>query len=439
MSFPISLYGGSRKGVVKRSVLDEMSLRVRILNGRHVMDVLQRATDEMGERGRTLGPMDLSRNTLVDYVDARATAYLGAPYVGGLSDDLAMAIGDHSASVTIAKFAAADGRPMPTEMREVSRETQRYAIGCNYAGTMIGWSDRTRHVYLETVTPDDLRVEYLSDDPREPTVIARRVYRRVRGDEIEVWDTWDLTDMDAPSFRVMSGDDDITMDALGSEYTGEGYWWRYVDGTPYHPIVLEGDPRQPYRRMRLADATLSVSAAWTHWRAGLLDAAYPKLHAIGMSVDGMSMDGEDAGHATGPEVVTRWRHDDPERPGSLMQVGPGFDPEAIARAINSYTQQIVSASPMHMQMESVGGEPAQIEADAMRRVAESYYDPARTHDGEVLRRVAATINRATAILAESGEDIEPTEHDEIVLGVLYGSEVAELLGSDDEEDQDGGE
>ena len=417
------------KGIVKRSPKEELALRVRVILGRHLGDVYQRVIDELGDRAEVIGPIDMSRNPLRAFVRRLGTAYLTPPLVSGLTKELATLFGDMSASVTVDKYARAGGRPMPTRMLMVAEKVLRFRLGCNYAATLIGWSDRSRRPFLEVVTPDDLEVEYLSDDPIAASIIRHSRTRMVGGQPKRTVDVYDLTDHENPSYRVFDGDQDITEDVHGQTFEGDAYWWRYEDGRPFHRIVIHGDPREPYQGVELVEGTLSMGALYSHWKAGVRDAGHPQRNAVGLHLEGMNSDAEtgETGGAYGPETVARWHHDDPERPGTLHQWGPGFDPEVTGRAIRTYELGLVAALGLPVDFERTGGEPTETERKAMGELIASTFAECRGHDGLVLWRTAAVANRASAMMAADGEAIEPFNLPERVLGVLYRDEVTEAL------------
>ena len=125
-----------------------------------------------------------------------------------------------------------------------------------------------------------------------------------------------------------------------------------------------------------------------------------------------------AGVSVGPESVLQWRHIDPERPGALHQFGPGFDPLPLATAIRAYAEQLVSAMGLPVSMAATGGEPTETERRALEEAVAATYPDCRAHDGLVLRRVSAIINR------ETGSALPETAYP-----VLYGPEVAEELAA----------
>lgn len=411
----ISVLGYGYQPAVKRTPREEAALRIRILKGMHVEDVRVRTRQEMGDRARELGPVDLSMNPLRSYVERRGTAYRTPPAVFGLPEDLALALGDASARTTVARYARIGARPMPTRMSAVSAEALRYRLAANWAGTLIGWSAASERPFLEALSPEHLTVEYLSDDPTAPTVIRHRRLRRLGRDLVEVEDLYDLSDLDAPVFAVLRGEQDVTDEALGDlAADARAYPWRYADGRPFHRIVISGDPRAPYEGIEIVEGTLRTCALYTHWGAAVRDAGWPQRNAIGLELDGLDTRSEtmQAGISVGPESVLRWRHIDPERPGMLHQFGPGFDPLPLHTAIRQYAEQLVSAMGLPVSMAATGGEPSETERRALAEAVAATYPDCRAHDGLVLRRVSALINR------ETGSTLP-----EQAYPVLYGSEV----------------
>lgn len=427
------------KGNTRRTELEQRALAVRILDERHLDDVYERAVQELGRRATRLGPLDMSRNALSMGVERVNAAYLTPPLADDLSDELAAYIGDASARVTVARYREAGGRPLPTAQVEASEEAGRYREGVGFSGVLLGWSERQDMLYLEVIAPDDLELYYASDDPLEPTVI-KHYRRRMLGKEIvEVCDVYDLSDAEAPTFRVyratLDSDqdgrkigrrdgDDITADVIPPEEMEKGYFWRWEDGKPWHRIIITGDNRKPFRTSGLIEATLSVCVSWTHWRAATADAGHPQRNTIDLELIGESSDSETGavGAEAGPETVLKWRNLDPERPGSHWQDGPGFDPEAMGRSNRAYEMSAMSALGLPAAPESTGGEPTETEARALKEQISRRYAKCRRLDSQILGRAAALLNRM---------GLGP--FDESATGCIYREEVEAALAAADAE------
>lgn len=424
------------KGTVKRNPQQEAAIRVRILDGLHTGDILEALEAELGSRAGEIGKIDLSRNALDAYVERRGRAYRVPSAVTGLGEDLARAIGDASAATTITRYAKIKARPMPTVMQDAAADALRYRLGANWCGVAVGWSGRSKRPFLEVVPPDDLEVTYASDDPLTPTVIRWRRASLVDGSTI--YDVSDLTDIDRPSYRVERDGKDITGDvADGEDLTGQNYWWRYDDGRPFHRIVISGNPRKPYVGLALVEGTLRLCTGYTSWWAGMRDAGFPRTHAIGLELEGSDTVDGTQGQASGPEIVHRWRHISQDRPGILQQLPPGFDPEAIGRALRVYEVGILTSSGLPVNFESTGGEPTESEARELAEAIQATYSACRGQDTLLLRRLAAVTNRSGEAMEAAGEARPYPAIPEGGYGCLYREEIAEALAQVEGEQLEG--
>lgn len=406
------------KGSVRRSEAEQVALAVRILDGMHWSDVYARAIAELGARGNELGPLDLTRNTLRAYVNRLNKAHQPPPLVSGLSAELAVLIGDYSASTMIERYATADGRPMPSTQIKASHDVYRYRWGAGYAGLLCQWSKRSGSFALSVLSPDDLGLEYATDDPTEPTIIRHRGIRTVDGESVEVQEVYDLTDYEAPGYFVMAAGEDITEKVHGRTFTGDDYFWRDSAGAPFHPIVIAGDNRHPYRTDGLIEATLKVSVLWTHWGAGIRDAGHPQRNVRGLVVAGLDSDSDtgQTGVSTGPETVIQWADTDPDRPGSHWQDNPGFNPEIVGSAIRSYELSCMASLGLPVDYERTGGEPTEQERKAVEALIATTLAEIRRFDSEVIRRCASIANA-----------MKMGPFDETAPGILYRDEVTTAL------------
>jgi len=413
------------RGFRQRTPEQQVELVVRILDGAHFEDVRTRARAELGSRADMLGPLDMTRNTLSAYVRRINRAHESpVPLVDGLAPELAALLGDQSASTTVDLYSQAGGRPMPTTLVEAATECMRYRLGAGFAGVLLGYSERARSVYLEVVKPDNLELLYASHDPMEPTIIRHRRIREIEGRREEAVDVYDLTDLDNPVYRVEVAGEDRTAEILGQTFTGDDYWWRYSDGTPFHRLVVAGDTRHPYATNQLVEATLATCVLWTHWHAGVRDAGHPQRNVRGLTLAGMDTEADTgaAGFQTGPETVLQWVDIDPDRPGNHWQDGPGFDPERIGKAIRDWELTAMSSLGLPVGYEATGGEPLEHERRALDALIGRTYPDARRLDSEILRRTAAMANRAETIDLGVALSEEP-------YGCLFSDEVRAALAA----------
>lgn len=415
----------------------QAALAVRILDGRHRDDVLETMRTTLGERATTLGPPDLTRNPLAITVDRLAVFGCPPPLVVGLGEELDRLLGGGSAAPTIDRYATAGGRPMPPELAESLRIAHRYWVGACWAGLYVRWIDRHSRIYVEPVSPAQLDVVYTSADPLEPTIVRRVGYRHPQtapttGQMVETWDEWDLSDPNVPVYRVRGpreGDTygpgsifgGYTLDGSQVELRGADYPWRYQDGRPYCPIVIVGDPARPYTTDTLVEATLRVSMLWSHWSAAVVDGGHPQRSVVGLKLVGMSTSSTTgaSGVPVGPETVLQWEHIDPDRPGTLHQWGPGFDPEIIGRAVRDYEAAAMQLLGVPTSMEQTGGAPTDLEQERLEHAIERQYPRCRRAVLEVLRRAAA--------IASSQPGAAPITEDGY--SALFGDEIEEALAA----------
>lgn len=384
-------------GSRKRSDHEELRLRVRMLNSTHIADVLQKAKDELGTRGEQIGPLDVTRNPAVRFTSTLCTAHVEPAGVTGLDEGLSRLIGDSSSTVARKRYRVLGYSIMPTELRTVSKDAERYLVFCHYVGILCGWSARFRRPTVRVVTPDDLAVEYDADAPGAPIRIKHRCMGLVNGKMEPVVEVYDLSNLDAPAYRV-----ETPGGVLVSEKTGDAYPWRFSDGTPYCRIVIYGRAENLARGLEIVEATLRVAVGWSFWWAGFRDACFKGRNVSGMDLAGAGSVTDPSGHGDGsqgaeigPEDVARWVHTDPDKPGEHWQWDAPFDVQAMASAVTMYETQALSQLGFPVDLTATGGEPIAYEVEAREVAAHAHYDQLRAGDVEVLRILAAITNYET--------------------------------------------
>jgi hypothetical protein len=127
-----------------------------------------------------------------------------------------------------------------------------------------------------------------------------------------------------------------------------------------------------------------------------------------------------------------------DKPGTLQQFGPGYDPRSVYEVLRAYGHALVDTSGLSVNPERTGGEPTATEAAALAEAIAATYGECRAHDGLVLRRLAATCNRARELMKLDGQPVFP----EAALAVMYREEIAAALAAVEsvtEEPEDGEE
>lgn len=427
------------RGYRKRTDKEELVLRVLMLNSEHLMEIAKKAEQELGERYRSVAPLDFSRNPAVRYTTALSTAQTIPAGLTGADDEMLQQIGDSSAQVLRDRYATVGLQVMPTALRKVSADAERYLVFCHYAGVRIGYSERSKRPYLQVITPDMLELEYELDDPLEPSVYRHQVERNINGTLQTVTDVYDLRDLENPSYKVLSGTKNLTEAAFkgfkgfNGDFDGANYpeeW--YSNGAPFAPIAVYGRPDNLARGLEIVELTLRVSVGWSWWWGGLRDACFKGRNARGMVPAGMSstMAGAEMagllGIATGPEDVQVWVDTDKEVKGEHWQWDAPFDAKAHGEAIASYEDRGLSQMGMPVDLTKTGGEPIAYEVEARKLAAMKHYDDQRAGDAEVLRKVAAILNRVTGTSYPEDD----------VYGISYYEEVQEQLLTDPEEGEE---
>lgn len=403
----------------------QIELATAILDNMHRRYVVERAKLMLGvDRAANCGPVDLTRNSLIVGVSRLNRASEIPPLIQPMGESLAEFCGDLSAVPMIQRYARLGGRPAPTSLVAAAREVTRYYLGVGVAALLVGYSTRSQRITFQAIAPDTLGLAFNSDDPSEPTTIRHRRYRMVDWQERITADVYDLTDLDRPSFVVEDSpghvNKDLTRAALGKDFaSGWPAAWRDSTGRPVHRIPVIGHPQRVWLTMGACETTINVAIHRTAWGAGSLDAGFPSRHVRGLRLSAASVDSRTGTSSaqSGPEVVHRWVDDDPEKPGTYWQWGPGFDPEAHGRAVRDYETTGLTATGLPVSFESIGGDPNEHEARAIETALRQTYPEVRRLYAQALRIAACQLNR-----------IRPTgyvEQPESYPAVLLREEIAE--------------
>lgn len=370
---------------------------VAVVDNLHRELVQERARSKLGKRrAPTLGPVDLSRNALRSGVARLNRSMEIAAFVQGLPAGLPF--GQPSLASMVRRYAAMGGAPVSPDATRAITGSLRYWHAAGFGAVRLGYSDRDGAMTFEPIRPDQLRVEFGGDSSREPMVIEYVRQRHIGGEWRRTVEHYDLTDEDRPRFWIEAPDDAVsqrlTADANGEAQTWPDAW-RYPPrdgetmGRPYHRIVTIGDPEDVWATLTAVDSTLSASVYWTAWGAGMVDAGYPARNVRGLRLANQSTQGGSAGVDVGPEVVNVWLDEDPQIPGTHWQDAPGYDPEAIGRAITRYEQAAYNALGLPVGFENVGGDPGEAERQAVDAAIRRTYDPIRGFVGRLMQRAVA--------------------------------------------------
>lgn len=370
---------------------------VAVVDNKHRALVQERAKSKLGaRRAPTLGPVDLSRNALRSGVARLNRSMETAPLIQGMPPGLPF--GQPSLARMVERYTQIGGTPAPPDVTRAAAKCLRYWLAAGFSSIRLGHSEQDGSITFEVVSPDQLEVEFSGDRPFEPMIIRYTRQRHVGGKWTRTIEHYDLTDEDAPKFRIEANDEAegarLTRAALGDDKDWPSAW-RYpapngeTKGRPYHRIVTIGDPENVWETLTAVDSTLSASVYWTAWGAGMLDAGYPARNVRGLRLANQSSQGGQTGADVGPEIVNVWLDEDTQIPGTHWQDAPGFDPEAMGRALSRYEQAAYNALGLPVGFENVGGDPNEAERQAVDAAIRMTYDQIRGFVGRLMQRAVA--------------------------------------------------
>lgn len=394
------------------------------------------------KKARAIGPLDMSRNGLLRAVNRWAVSYTPPPLVGGLSEELALLIGDATGQPTVKRYAKLGGRPMPSSMVSHLARCQRFTLACRECGVNVAWG-KDRPI-LRVVTPDLLDGFADPELPGQPVVLREARERRIGDRWVRVVDEWSVQDPERPTYRVLAGGEldaatqvlagaeDLTRQALGETFDGDDYPWRWEAGTgaPYIPWVIyhaeeHGELWDPYAGIELSEGALYVAVLWSYWGHMVKDAGFPQRWTIGLVPAGADTGEGDAdgsqGVETGPATILHLVAEDPSRPGATGQWGPGADVRTVQEAITAYEQNLEDNLIPPIEFSSTGGDPLESARKAREQRIRAFAPANRQYDCMLFERIAAVASAEfdkrfaesgyTALYRDEIEDSADTDTD----------------------------
>jgi len=412
------------QGFRKRSDREEMILRCQMLNSTHLQAILQKARDELGSRYNQIGPLDFSRNPAVRLTTTLSTAHAIPAGVTGLTDALALAMGDASSGAVKRKYRKAGYAPMPSALRRASRDLERYLVFCHYCGLKPVYDVRFKRISYVVITPDVLEVETDTESGDLPVRLSYLTTRTINGKRVPAIDIYDLSDLDKPIFRILDAAGKVIEEKAGLEYP-----WFFSDGTPYSDIIVYGQAKDLARGLEIVEGTLRVSVGWSQFWAGFRDSCFKGRNVRGLTTLQDATENPDgSGHgqeglAVGPESVVIWFDTNDEKPGEHWQWDSPFDAKQYAEALCLYESNFISQLAVSLDLTSTGGEPLTKALEANTAAAMAHYDAQREGDVMAIRVSAAILNE------ETRGSLTPSSHDDSAghYGVDYNEELKEEL------------
>lgn len=369
------------------------------------------------ETANRLGNVDLTRNLHRSLCRELAVRYQTPPL--RLSDDDAA---DEALTEAVAGSA----------LWAVLARLERYTVSANTCFLRPDWTtpEGSGPGLQYTVVTSDL--VYTETDPQDPRTPVYAMHARRRRDPEDkdrrprwFFDEWDVRG-DSPTFRIMrpakSANEqpaDVTglfMDSPDA-LSGVNYHWT-IDGRPVVGLVpYQTDPGFAglfdWREgCEVVEATLLEAAYWSFFGYGLRDAGHPpRALADGEFVSGGTRRGEGSSArvdmAADPTVIHLVRSLD-QGAAHALEWGPGFDPERMQMAIQSWTMgaaQSAGLSPDDFQRngQAESGYAISLKSEAKRREQRRMAPSFQASDALTLGLSASLLNRyANAGLPESG-------------------------------------
>lgn len=268
-------------------------------------------------------------------------------------------------------------------------------------------ADAPDGIHLRLVPATEIEVEGSPSVPTVPRLVRWARRRKIGFETHWCWDTWDIREPDAPTFRIVRNEGmvDVTVDVLGAEEAGRPYRWVDPDGRPYLPWVLyhAADTGQMWDSgewHELVQGTYAIAMLWTFWIHALKEASWEQKVAIDLVLQGTRTAGSGADTrsriAVDPASILMFKSTDGR--GTVTSIGASIDPLAMAQAIVAY-QQIVAThlgvSPADVQVTSGSGQSGvaiSLTRAGIRTMQRRYQPQFRAGDEELLQKVAWTHN-----------------------------------------------
>lgn len=229
----------------------------------------------------------------------------------------------------------------------LSQKHALYVYGLRESAYKIDFDEETLSPTLTLITPDELAVEVSPDNPALIRVLRHARLRQSLEDEKKecyYYDTYDLSDLSAPQFRV---EDRKRADVTGAFGLTRDYPWVDEEGA-FFPFVIyhaapSGAPWDCYELAELVDAAFDVGVLWNSYHHVMRDASWAQKYGLNVELagaPGTTQNGQTQ-VVTSPTSLLLFRSSDVGG-GQLGVLEPAVDPEAFARAVLTYQRTAVS-------------------------------------------------------------------------------------------------
>lgn len=387
----------------------------RILYGEHEHDVVERLEKQLGAvRREAWGVVDLSSNPFKLVWSSLATLYDRWPTVTG-DDALASVVAD------------AGLWPLMSRVQRDALALREMWLRVDVADTPEG-----PELVYEPVYPDLVVARDEGDRPGVPVEVYHARRRKTqRGDREGVewmWDHYDVSDPDAPVYRIMRAaraeEPREGLIDVSADYGVDGWpdRWRDASGAPVLPMVLYHAARtprvyDPYQTRELVEGTLTSCLMRTHLLHVIKQASWAQRYAVDAVVQGMGYSDEDGdGHGrssivTDPATVLMLRSTEDGKSPQISQWSPPSDPLKLMELIEAYERKLMAESGVRPDVTRTSSDPRSavaltVDRESQREAQRRFEPQFRAGDLETLRVSAALLNRSVAgSYAETGHAI----------------------------------
>lgn len=398
----------------ERFRIQEAALRRRLLSGVWQQDALDRMCDFFAPEVRDmLPPTELSHNPFASTHQQLANLYDEDPEL-----EEGHTAGDTTPLITVDLWALCQDRLL-------------YQSAVNECGMRVDIhvSKGVPKISYRVVYPDMI-LKAVADpsglSPQTPVYVEELRVRILDGSTVWTRETWDVTDPEAPTFRIeaLSDNGKVWVDAT-TQFAGTTDWpdqYRDRTGVPVLPYVLYhrnfgSHMWNTHQGYELVLGTLTVAAIWTMWLAGLRDGSHPQR---------VLLDGEVPVNAvnstTGAQVVRMnpqtilqvraiQRPDKSFSSPSVTQWQPAMDPKTFGESVTEFEASLAvhaGLSPADVQKghDAMSGYAIVVSRQGQRKAAKKMLKPSMLGDQLLLAKAAAIYNRAigSEIASENPED-----------------------------------
>ena len=311
------------------------SLRHRMLTGSWSADLRSKVTDQIGPTLSNLnGEPDISSNVFASVCTSLAALYDVVPSISNANDPQAAGL------LSRMLQESAWGAQMQTFQRlTLGLRDMVMRVDAIEAPEMEGGV----RLILRPVTPDHIIGRPRMDRPAEFVFYEETVYREVApGQYSWVWEVFDVSDPEAPSYRVLSADrkSDLTLQLCNQEFYGPSYPWRtsgglaVVPAVVYHAEYSASKLFDPFAWRELVEGTLQIGVDRSYYHRALRSAAYPQRYLINAVIPAdIAADGRHEIAADPTSIVVLQGIEGGGQP-SAGQWGPAFDPGIHQEAVS---------------------------------------------------------------------------------------------------------